>query len=61
MSQSTGSLLLGLDGIVVESVTVGDDDGRTVHVGTAGEWVGTVPAVPYPIVAVAGLGDDPAT
>ena len=43
MSQSSGSLLLGLDGIVVESVTVGDDGARTVHVGTAGEWVGVCP------------------
>ena len=43
MSHSSGSLLLGRDGIVVESVTVGDDGARTVHVGTAGQWVGVCP------------------
>jgi transposase len=42
MSDSSGSLLLGLDGITVESVEV-DDNVRIVHVGTAGEWIGVCP------------------
>jgi transposase len=42
MPQSS-SLLLGLDGITVESVSVDDDQVRTVHVGTAAEWVGICP------------------
>jgi len=42
MSQSS-SLLLGLDGITVESVQVDADQVRTVLVGTAVEWVGICP------------------
>jgi transposase len=40
MSDSSGSLLLGLDGITVESVQVDDNGVRIVHVGTAAQWVG---------------------
>lgn len=43
MSDSSGSLLLGLDGITVESVQVDSSDVRVVHVGTALEWVGICP------------------
>lgn len=41
---SNGStLLLGLEGIVVDTVHVGDDGARVVGVGTAAEWVGRCP------------------
>jgi len=43
MPHSSGSLLLGLDGVVVESVTIDEDGARTVHVGTADEWTGVCP------------------
>lgn len=43
MPHSSGSLLLGLDGVVVESVTVEQDQTRTVHIGTADEWIGVCP------------------
>ena len=43
MSDNSGSLLLGLDGITVESVQVDDGDVRIVEVGTALEWVGICP------------------
>ncbi|VBA44548.1 hypothetical protein LAUMK136_05671 [Mycobacterium attenuatum] len=42
MSQSS-SLLLGLDGITVESVEIAEDRIRTVHVLTAADRVGTCP------------------
>ena len=38
------SLLLGLDGMVVESVDRHEDGSRTVHLGTAPVWVGICPA-----------------
>ena len=37
------SRLLGLDGIVVESVAIDVDRTRTIHVLTAGQWVGVCP------------------
>jgi transposase len=40
MPQTSGSLLLGLDGVVVESVHVDVDRTRTIHVLTALDWVG---------------------
>lgn len=41
---SNGStLLLGLEGIVVDMVTLGEDGARVVVVGTAEEWVGKCP------------------
>lgn len=40
MSDSSGSLLLGLDGITVESAQVDSGDVRIVHVGTAVKCVG---------------------
>lgn len=41
---SNGStLLLGLDGIVVDTVSQGEDGARVVVVGTAEEWVGKCP------------------
>lgn len=41
---SNGStLLLGLEGIVVDTVTLDEDGGRVVVVGTAEEWVGKCP------------------
>jgi transposase len=41
---SNGStLLLGLEGIVVDTATVGEDGVRVVVVGTADEWVGKCP------------------
>jgi transposase len=41
---SNGStLLLGLEGIVVDTVTLGEDGVRVVVVGTADEWVGKCP------------------
>lgn len=43
MPNSSGSLLLGLDGVVVESVTINDEHTRTVHVRTAAEWIGRCP------------------
>jgi transposase len=43
MPHSSGSLLLGLDGLIVESVTVDENGNRTVHVSTAEEWVGVCP------------------
>ena len=43
MPHSSGSLLLGLDGVVVESVTIYEDGALTVHVGTAHEWTGVCP------------------
>ena len=39
MPQTSGSLGLGLDGVVVESVHVDVDQTRTIHVVTALEWV----------------------
>ncbi|GAB7146643.1 hypothetical protein LRC484719_52780 [Mycobacterium riyadhense] len=43
-SLSNGStLLLGLEGIVVDTVTVGGDSVRVVVVGTADQWVGKCP------------------
>jgi transposase len=36
-------LLLGLEGIVVDTVTLGEDGARVVVAGTAGEWVGKCP------------------
>lgn len=36
-------MLLGLEGIVVDTVTQGEDDVRVVVVGTADEWVGRCP------------------
>ena len=44
MSQSS-SLLLGLDGVVVESVQIDDDRIRTVHVGTDRTWVEVCPLI----------------
>jgi len=43
MPNSNGSLLLGLDGVVVESVHIDVDRTRTIHVATAGQWVGVCP------------------
>ena len=43
MPNSSGSLLLGLDGVVVESVTLNDEHTRIVHVRTAAEWIGRCP------------------
>ena len=43
MPNSSGSLLLGLDGVVVESVTINDEHTRTVHVRTVAEWIGRCP------------------
>ncbi|MCW2626461.1 ISL3 family transposase [Mycobacterium sp.] len=43
MPHSSGSLLLGLVGVVVESVHVDEDRIRTVHVRTAADWVGLCP------------------
>jgi hypothetical protein len=43
MPQTSGSLLLGLDGVVVESVHVDVDRTRTIHVLTAVDWVGVCP------------------
>jgi len=43
MPNSNGSLLLGLDGVVVESVHIDVDRTRTIHVLTAGQWVGVCP------------------
>ncbi|PND59014.1 hypothetical protein CRM90_02240 [Mycobacterium sp. ENV421] len=43
MPQTSGSLLFGLDGVVVQSVYVGADQIRTVHVVTAAQWVGVCP------------------
>ena len=43
MPQTSGSLLLGLDGVVVESVHVDVDRTRTIHVLTALDWVGVCP------------------
>jgi hypothetical protein len=37
------SLLLGLDGIIVESVEANHDQRRVLHVRTAPEWVGVCP------------------
>lgn len=42
MSQSS-SVLLGLDGITVESVEIAEDRIRTVHVLTASDRVGRCP------------------
>ena len=43
MPNNSGSLLLGLDGVVVESVQIDDDRTRTVHVLTGPDWVGVCP------------------
>jgi hypothetical protein len=43
MPQTSGSLLLGLDGVVVESVHVDVDRTRIIHVLTADDWVGVCP------------------
>ncbi len=56
----SGSLLLGLDGITVESVEIDEDRTRTVHVLTAADWVGMCPGCADPVVAVEGLGGHPA-
>ena len=43
MSNDSGSLLLGLDGVVVDSVHIDDDRIRTVYVLTGPNWVGVCP------------------
>jgi transposase len=43
MPNNNGSLLLGLDGVVVDSVHIDDDRTRTVHVLTGPDWVGVCP------------------
>ena len=43
MSNDSGSLLLGLDGVVADSVHIDDDRIRTVLVLTGPEWVGVCP------------------
>ena len=43
MPNNNGSLLLGLDGVVVDSVQIDDDRTRTVHVLTGPDWVGVCP------------------
>ena len=43
MPNDSCSLLLGLDGVVVESVQIDEDRIRTVHVGTDRAWVGVCP------------------
>ena len=43
MLNNNGSLLLGLDGVVVDSVQIDDDRTRTVHVLTGPDWVGVCP------------------
>src|SRR5271156_6878217 len=43
MPQTSGSLLLVLDGVVVESVHVDVDRTRAIHVLTAVDWVGVCP------------------
>lgn len=43
MPQTSASLLLGLDGVVVESVHVDVDQTRTIHVLTAVDWVAVCP------------------
>jgi hypothetical protein len=43
LPQTSGSLLLGLDGVVVESVHVDLDRTRTIYVRTAEQWVGVCP------------------
>ncbi len=43
MPNDNGSLLLGLDGVVVDSVQIDDDRIRTVHVLTGPDWVGVCP------------------
>jgi hypothetical protein len=43
MSNDSDSLLLGLDGVVVDSVHIDDDRIRTVYVQTGPDWVGVCP------------------
>jgi len=43
MLHSSGSLLLDLDGVVVESVRRVDDGSRIVRLGTDPRWVGVCP------------------
>jgi transposase len=43
MPQTSGSLLLGLDGVVVDLVQIDVDRTRTVYVLTAVDWVGVCP------------------
>ncbi|SEB92548.1 zinc-finger of transposase IS204/IS1001/IS1096/IS1165 [Rhodococcus pyridinivorans] len=43
MLHSSGSLLLDLDGIVVEAVQRVDDGSRVMRLGTAPRWAGVCP------------------
>lgn len=43
MPNNDGSLLLGLDGVVVDSVQIDDDRTCTVHVLIDPDWVGVRP------------------
>lgn len=43
MNDDSGTLLLGLDGVVVDTVEIGEDGVRTVIVSTAPQWVGLCP------------------
>jgi hypothetical protein len=59
MLNNNGSLLLGLDGVVVDSVQIDDDRTRTVHVLTGPDWVGVCPEC-RGRSSVEGVGEHPA-
>ncbi len=54
------SLLLGIDGLIVDRVLLDDSGRRVVHCSTdpGGGWV--VPGLPTAVVVAEGLGNDPA-
>ena len=60
MPNSSSSLLLGLEGIVVETVTLNDEHSPDRSCPHCRRVDRSMSAVRHSIVAVAGLGDDPA-
>jgi len=53
------SLLLGIEGLTVDRVLIGDAGRPVEHCSTDPSWRGVVPGLPAAVVTE-GLGDDPA-
>ena len=60
MPNNNGSLLLGLDGVVVDSAHIDDDRIRRVHVLTDPGWVGVCPECRGRSSRSKGVGEHPA-
>ena len=53
------SLLLGIEGLIVDRVLIDDAGRRVVHCSTDPELAGVVPGVPAAVLVTEGAGDDP--